>query len=119
MILMIDPPVNVFSSAEAVLAWKRELAAMREQYRDDDEALRWIALADDDAAALLELIATLPPLPSWEQVVDRWVGMVSSMDAAELERFSRRIRRKYRGSDLGAVDAAVAARQRALEQRGE
>jgi hypothetical protein len=114
MLLMIDPPVSVFSSIDAVLAWKRELAVMREQYRDDPQALRYITSADDDARELLTLIPTLPPLPSFEQLVESWVAEVSKMDLAALEHFSHRINKKYRRHDLAALNAAIATRRRVL-----
>ena len=60
----IDPPVHVFSSADAVRDWIVELADLRERYRDDHEALRRIAGEELYANRLLELIATLPPVSS-------------------------------------------------------
>ena len=60
MMLMIDPPVNVFSSVDAVRDWIVELADLRERYRDDHEALRRITGEELYANRLLELIATPP-----------------------------------------------------------
>jgi hypothetical protein len=60
----IDPPVNVFSSADAVRDWIVTLEDLRERYRDDHEALRRIAGEELYANRLLELIATLPPVSS-------------------------------------------------------
>ena len=55
MMLFIDPPVQAFSTADEIRAWQRVLARMRDQYRNDPEALRCIARAERDAAHLLEL----------------------------------------------------------------
>ena len=63
MILMIDAPVSVFSSVDAVRDWIVELADMRERYRDDPEALRCIAGEEQDALNLLKVIPTLPKIP--------------------------------------------------------
>jgi hypothetical protein len=60
----IDPPVHVFSSADAVRDWIVTLEDLRERYRDDHEALRRIAGEELYANRLLELIATLPPVSS-------------------------------------------------------
>ena len=62
MMLMIDPPVNVFSSVDAVRDWIVELADLRERYRDDHDALRRITGEELYASRLLELIPTLPPI---------------------------------------------------------
>jgi len=62
MMLMIDPPVNVFSSVDAVRDWIVELADLRERYRDDHEALRRITGGELYASRLLELIPKLPPI---------------------------------------------------------
>ena len=62
MMLMIDPPVNVFSSVDAVRDWIVQLADLRERYRDDHEALRRITGEELYANRLLELISTLPPI---------------------------------------------------------
>jgi hypothetical protein len=68
MILMIDPPVSVFSSPDAVRDWMVELVALRERYRGDHQALRYIASEEQYARRLLELTPTLPtvapPLPT-------------------------------------------------------
>ena len=60
----IDPPVHVFSSADAVRDWIVTLGDLRERYRDDHEALRRIAGEELYANRVLELIATLPPVSS-------------------------------------------------------
>ncbi len=60
----IDPPVNVFSSADAVRDWIVTLADLRERYRDDHETLRRIVGEELYANRLLELIPTLPPISS-------------------------------------------------------
>ncbi len=60
MMLMIDPPVNVFSSVDAVRDWIVKLEDLRERYRDDHEALRRITGEELYANRLLELIPTLP-----------------------------------------------------------
>jgi hypothetical protein len=39
-----------------------ELADLRERYRDDPEALRYVAIAETNASHLLELIPTLPKI---------------------------------------------------------
>lgn len=62
MMLMIDPPVNVYSSVDAVRDWIVELADLRERYRDDHDALRRITGEELYASRLLELIPTLPPI---------------------------------------------------------
>lgn len=54
MILMIDPPVNAFSSTDAIRDWIAELADMREQYRNDQQALWCIAQEEHYARELLE-----------------------------------------------------------------
>ena len=64
MMLLIDPPVNVFSSLDSVRDWIVELADLRERYRDDHEALRRITGEELYASRLLELIPTLPPISS-------------------------------------------------------
>jgi len=64
MMLLIDPPVNVFSSVDAVRDWIVTLEDLRARYRDDHEALRRIAGEELYANRLLELIATLPPVSS-------------------------------------------------------
>jgi hypothetical protein len=56
MILFLDPPVSMFSTADEVRAWQRKLAAMRERYGDDPEALRCIARAESGARDLLTQI---------------------------------------------------------------
>jgi hypothetical protein len=58
----IDPPVHVFSSADAVRDWIVTLEDLRERYRDDHEALRRIAGEELYANRLLELIATVSSL---------------------------------------------------------
>ena len=60
MMLLIDPPVNVFSSLDSVRDWIVELARLREHYRDDPDALRRIVGEELYANRLLELIPTLP-----------------------------------------------------------
>ena len=62
MMLMIDPPVNLYSSVDAVRDWIVELADLRERYRDDHDALRRITGEELYASRLLELIPTLPPI---------------------------------------------------------
>ena len=62
MMLLIDPPVNVFSSVDAVRDWIVTLEDLRERYRDDHEALRRITGKELYANHLLELISTLPPI---------------------------------------------------------
>lgn len=57
---MIDPPVSVFSTVDEILAWQHELRVMRLQYRDDPEALRCIARAEDYATHLANVVPTLP-----------------------------------------------------------
>ncbi len=64
MMLLIDPPVNVFSSVDAVRDWIVELAELRERCGDDHEALRRITGEELYASRLLELIPTLPPISS-------------------------------------------------------
>ena len=59
MILFIDPPVHVFSTADEVRAWQRELAAMRDRYRGDPQALACIAREERNAEQLLELVVRL------------------------------------------------------------
>ena len=61
-VLLIDPPVTVFSPVEDVRAWQRELVAIRAEYAGDPDALRCIARAERDAEALLALIPTLPAI---------------------------------------------------------
>jgi len=60
----IDPPMYVFSSADAVRDWIVTLADLRERYGDDHEALRRIAGEELHANRLLELIATSAPVSS-------------------------------------------------------
>ena len=62
--VMIGPPVDAFSSVDAVRDWIVTLADLRERYGDDHEALRRIAGEELHANRLLELIATLPPVSS-------------------------------------------------------
>jgi len=62
--VMIGPPVDAFSSVDAVRDWIVTLEDLRERYRDDHEALRRIAGEELYANRLLELIATLPPVSS-------------------------------------------------------
>ena len=57
--LMIDPPVNVFSSVDAVRDWIVELTDLRERYRDDPEALRRINPASGGAAAVFGRLGTI------------------------------------------------------------
>lgn len=64
MMLMIDAPVNGFSSVDAVRDWIVTLEDLRERYRDDHEALRRITGEELYANRLLELISTLPPISS-------------------------------------------------------
>jgi hypothetical protein len=54
MFLFIDPPVNQFSTVEAVRAWQHTLTALRIRYSTDGEALACIARADQHAERLLE-----------------------------------------------------------------
>jgi len=114
MILMIDPPVNTFSTVDAVRDWIVELAAMRERYRDDSEALRCVVMAERDAIGLLESIQTVPPLPTWEQLLEGWATEAATMDAGALDALARRIRNRYRGRDITAVEAAITTRRREL-----
>ena len=58
--VMIGPPVDAFSSVDAVRDWIVELADLRERYRDDHDALRRITGEELYANRLLELIPTLP-----------------------------------------------------------
>jgi hypothetical protein len=58
--VMIGPPVDAFSSVDAVRDWIVELARLREHYRDDPDALRRIVGEELYANRLLELIPTLP-----------------------------------------------------------
>ena len=60
MVMILDPPVNAFSSVDAVRDWIVDLAGMRERYRDDHEALRRITRGELYASRLLELIPMLP-----------------------------------------------------------
>jgi hypothetical protein len=60
--VMIGPPVDAFSSVDAVRDWIVELADLRERYRDDHDALRRITGEELYASRLLELIPTLPPI---------------------------------------------------------
>jgi len=60
----IDPPVHVFSSADAVRDWIVTLEDLRERYGDDHEALRRLTGEELYANRLLELLATLPPVSS-------------------------------------------------------
>ena len=64
MRLMIDAPVNGFSSVDAVRDWIVTLEDLRERYCDDHEALRRITGEELYANRLLELISTLPPISS-------------------------------------------------------
>jgi len=59
MMLFIDPPVHVFSTADEVRAWQQELAAMRDRYRADPQALACIARAEREADHLLDLVQRL------------------------------------------------------------
>ena len=59
MMLFIDPPVHVFSTADEVRAWQRDLAAMRDRYHDDPEALACIAREERHADQLRELVEQL------------------------------------------------------------
>ncbi|HLT92475.1 MAG TPA: hypothetical protein VKZ85_16190 [Woeseiaceae bacterium] len=54
MPLLIDPPVNPFSRSEDILAWLERLAALREEYSDDPDALVQISRHEADAARWLE-----------------------------------------------------------------
>ena len=54
MILMIDPPVNWFSSIDAIRDWIVELAGMREHHRNDQQALWCITQEEHYARDLLE-----------------------------------------------------------------
>jgi hypothetical protein len=56
LVVTIDPPVNAFSSVDAVRDWIVELVDLRERYRDDHEALRRIAGEELYASRLLERI---------------------------------------------------------------
>ena len=62
--MMIDAPVNGFSSVDAVRDWIVTLEDLRERCRDDHEALRRITGEELYANRLLELISTLPPISS-------------------------------------------------------
>ena len=53
MRLMIDPPVSAFSTVEGIREWLRELAAMREEYRDNPDALGCVASEEEDARRLM------------------------------------------------------------------
>jgi hypothetical protein len=65
MFLITAPPVNVFSTVDDVRDWIVELSEVRARYRHDAEALRCVAHEEQYAARLLDLIPTLPPLPTW------------------------------------------------------
>jgi hypothetical protein len=60
MMSTVEPPVNVFSSVDAVRDWIVTLEDLRERYRDDHEALRRITRGELYASRLLELIPILP-----------------------------------------------------------
>jgi hypothetical protein len=62
MILLIDPPVTVWSPPDAIRAWMRELEAMRAQYAGDAEALRYVARAEEDARSMLGVAERSPPI---------------------------------------------------------
>jgi hypothetical protein len=64
MILMIDPPVTPFHPVETIGDWMAEQAQMRDQHRGDPEALACIARAENHAAGMLALAATLPRIPA-------------------------------------------------------
>jgi hypothetical protein len=63
-----------------VRAWQRELADLRERYRDDPEALACVARSEAHAENLFEVIPTLSPIPTWEQLLDRWAAEVSTLE---------------------------------------
>jgi len=54
MFLFIDPPVNQFSTVDAVRAWQRTLTALRARYSIDGEALACIGRAEQHAERILE-----------------------------------------------------------------
>jgi hypothetical protein len=60
MRVLICAPVTSLHTPDDIRDWITELAAMREQHRDDHEALACIARAEWHAASMLELSATLP-----------------------------------------------------------
>ena len=62
MILMIDPPVNPFSTQAEIRAWIQELAGMRAHHAGDEEALGCIRRAEDSARHMLELASSMPPI---------------------------------------------------------
>ena len=64
MMSSVDPPVSVFSSADAVRDWIVELADLRERFRDDHEALRRITGEELYANRLLDLFLVMPTLPA-------------------------------------------------------
>ena len=53
MILMIDPPVFLFSEPSAIRDWQAELTEMRARYARDPEALSCIALEERSPRDLL------------------------------------------------------------------
>ena len=61
MVLFIDPPVHVCSTADEIGAWQRELAAMRDRYRADPQALACIAREQRHAEQLLALVERMGP----------------------------------------------------------
>lgn len=63
MMLFIDPPVHLFSTPDEIRAWQRELAALRDRYRADPEALECIAAAERRAIELLEGVSRTRPSP--------------------------------------------------------
>jgi hypothetical protein len=60
MRLLICSPVTPWHPEHAIRDWITELAAMREAYRGNPEALACIARAESDAAWMLERSKTLP-----------------------------------------------------------
>ena len=56
MMVRIDPPMDVFSSADAVRDWIVELADLRARCGDDHQALRRITGEERYASRLLERI---------------------------------------------------------------
>jgi hypothetical protein len=54
MFLFIEPPVNQFSTVDAVRAWQHTLTALRTRYCIDGEALACIVRAEQHAERLLE-----------------------------------------------------------------
>lgn len=53
MRLLLCPPVGPFDRPARIREWLGELARKREQYAGDDEALRTIAFAEEQARAWL------------------------------------------------------------------